>query len=669
MDELVERLASSDADDALVDTVLAAADGDDALDRLLGGEPTPRPAAAGTANPTRTTPVDGVYLGGITVEGFRGIGAPTELRLTPGPGLTVVIGRNGSGKSSLAEALEVALTGSAHRFQRSAVWRDGWRNAHHGEAPVIRVDVHLPGTKGTTTIERRWAADAALDASSATTQTPGRQRAPLSSLGWDGPLTALRPFLNHAELESFLEATPSQLHDRLGVVLGLEPMEALIARLDARLKPLTDRAKAAAVQRKNLAAQLTATGDPRATAAATLLAKRTPPIDDLRRLTTGPSDDPTLNELMALRAITPLDLPRIEALTAELVAAADAVEQLDTPSARSAHDLAELLRAALGSHARHVDVTADTCPVCGTDGALGGDWAERATAQLDGLDHQAAELAAALDRARRAVHAAATELTGVTAPATPALDAAGTLPLDALRAACAGLAAAVDALRSAGAAPSAMRTSAAAIEDAALRVEAAQTSVRDDAAAAAQRLEAVWRQAVGPLSACVDATAQVIAEQPVVRRMEAAIEWSKAALVAMRNERLDPIRERARQLWELMRQQSNVGLKEIRFEGTSTRRKVLFDVTVDGEASQALGVMSQGSSMRWPSRCSCRGRRCRRARSGSWWSTIRCRPWIRRRWTGWRGCCRSWRRTVRWWCSRTIRGWSTRSRTCGSRRR
>lgn len=370
IDELFDRLAAADADDRLVDAVLAAAEGDDALDRLLDGQPAPRPATAGH-DTARIAPVEGVYLSSVTVEGFRGIGAPTELRLTPGPGLTIVIGRNGSGKSSLAEALEVALTGSAHRFQRSAVWRDGWRNAHHGAAPTIRVDVHLPGTKGTTTIERRWAADAGLDASSATAQTPGHKRVELTALGWDGPLGTLRPFLNHAELESFLDATPSQLHDRLGSVLGLEPMEALIARLDARLKPMTDQAKAATAQRKALAAQLNATGDPRATAAATLLTKRTPPIDELRRMIGGPAPDPTLSELTALQTITPLALARVEALTAELVAAADAVEQLDTPAARSAHDLAEILRAALQSHARHVDVASGTCPVCGTDASVG----------------------------------------------------------------------------------------------------------------------------------------------------------------------------------------------------------------------------------------------------------------------------------------------------------
>lgn len=49
----------------------------------------------------------GVYLGDLTVEGFRGIGERRTLPLTPGPGLTLIVGRNGSGMSSFAEAAEM----------------------------------------------------------------------------------------------------------------------------------------------------------------------------------------------------------------------------------------------------------------------------------------------------------------------------------------------------------------------------------------------------------------------------------------------------------------------------------------------------------------------------------------------------------------------------------
>ena len=64
------------------------------------------------------------YLRRLAVTGFRGIGPTAELPLEPGPGLTLVVGRNGSGKSSFAEGLEILLTGSNWRWaNRSKVWR------------------------------------------------------------------------------------------------------------------------------------------------------------------------------------------------------------------------------------------------------------------------------------------------------------------------------------------------------------------------------------------------------------------------------------------------------------------------------------------------------------------------------------------------------------------
>jgi ABC-type transport system involved in cytochrome bd biosynthesis fused ATPase/permease subunit len=106
-----------EADEAVADEtvylVAAALQGDQALAEQLGGDaPTPvRPNAdvAEDAEPLRA------FLRSITVEGFRGIGPRATLELNPYCGITVISGRNGSGKSSFAEALEYALTGQSHR--------------------------------------------------------------------------------------------------------------------------------------------------------------------------------------------------------------------------------------------------------------------------------------------------------------------------------------------------------------------------------------------------------------------------------------------------------------------------------------------------------------------------------------------------------------------------
>lgn len=80
------------------------------------------------------------FLTSIKVSGFRGIGSTAKLDLHPAPGLTVVSGRNGSGKSSFAEALELALTGTSYRWkEKQALWAESWRNLHKPNPTTVRV--------------------------------------------------------------------------------------------------------------------------------------------------------------------------------------------------------------------------------------------------------------------------------------------------------------------------------------------------------------------------------------------------------------------------------------------------------------------------------------------------------------------------------------------------
>jgi energy-coupling factor transporter ATP-binding protein EcfA2 len=239
LDAILDRLATDPLADASTGLLLAACEGQQAIDAAVAGNAPARPTRAEPAVPGSHDAVAavkpaGAYLRSITVRAFRGIGAESTLSLQPGNGLTVIVGRNGSGKSSFAEALEVLLTASTDRFDRTAIYRSGWCNLHDTGPTTVAATMHVAGAPGTTSAERTWAAGADLDAGVATVQLPGEKRTDLAALGWGTALTVHRPFLSHAELEAML-SKPSELYDRLATVLGLESWRrADLSRLPRR---------------------------------------------------------------------------------------------------------------------------------------------------------------------------------------------------------------------------------------------------------------------------------------------------------------------------------------------------------------------------------------------------------------------------------------------------
>ena len=73
-----------------------------------------------------------------------------------------------------------------------------------------------------------------------------------------------------------------------------------------------------------------------------------------------------------------------------------------------------------------------------------------------------------------------------------------------------------------------------------------------------------------------------------------AVDWLKNNADVLRNQRIEPLAERAREIWATLRQESNVGLDAIRLAGENTNRRVELDADVDGVKAGAFGVMSQG---------------------------------------------------------------------------
>ncbi|MET8393767.1 AAA family ATPase [Streptomyces anthocyanicus] len=517
----------------------------------------------------------GCYLQSVTVSGFRGIGRTTRLPLTPGPGLILVTGRNGSGKSSFAEAVEIALTGDNARWRgRSDIWRKSWRNLHHGQDPQVAVELRIDGDSEPATVLRTWHGDDVAD-STAELDRPGRTPVPLPDLGWQDDLATYRPFLSYSELGQVIGGKPSEMYDAVASILGLEQLAAADKRLRELAREYDAPAKAAKGELPALLALLDDTDDPRARAAHAALSGRRPDLVRAAELAagTGASDESLLFDLRRRATLTGPDIEAVTTAVARLREAVASSDDLRGTSAEDALRRAELLARALTHHRAHPAL--DTCPVCGGTARLDEAWARDAVEQESLLRAEAEQVLTArgeLDAAVRAVR-------------DLAVPPPGWLPSDIAEAWN-------DWLR--------CRTVSDPAVLASLAVSAAQTAAdaaritRQEAATRLADQDDAWRDAARALAAWLDKAHAAEQAVPRLARVKAAQKWLKAAHEEIRADRMRPIAEDAQRIWSHLRQQSNVALGPVRLGGSGTQRKVALDVTVDDIDAPALGVMSQG---------------------------------------------------------------------------
>ncbi|MFE5478842.1 AAA family ATPase [Nocardia sp. NPDC056541] len=556
----------------------------------------------------------GVFLRSITVQGFRGIGPAATLRLNPGPGLTLVVGRNGSGKSSFAEAAEFALTGGNRRWDgRSTTWREGWRNLHEPETARIDVELLTAGDDPALSVATSWDPSADLADARWTERRGSEPAASVDPHGRRRRLDLYRPFLSYSELGALVDGKPSDLFDALHRLLGLDELAAAAEQIRLRKLELERAVKDSRQSRADLLVELAEADDERARAVADLLRTPDPDLDAVAGAVAGSVlgiDGPE-----GLRAILRLSLPdvaRVAATTDRLAEAARNVARHETVDTEADLRVLELLTRARA----HVSTAGSCpCPVCGRD-ELDADWLAAAdteiiyrTRELAALQSATAEFDTALTAARNlpadlpiefgsaiAVGAGAVRLSG------PVFDPAGR------RADAPAPYATSDSLRKQrdivgqlwsewaalatadyeGRLPDRLRTIHA---DLTAELAALQRDTRTEL----DRLDAVWSPLVPRVLAWLDPARAVADHASELRVVKKAAEWLKAATATIREERMRPLETTARWVWSTLRQQSNVELGAIRLQGSAgTARRVLLDVTVDEVDGAALGVMSQG---------------------------------------------------------------------------
>ncbi len=574
--KVFERLIEAEGLSAeAVELVDAACKGDDdlreALAALGGGEVTkPKQPAGKKQQPP------GAYLEELEVGGFRGIGAPQKLTLRPGPGLTVILGRNGSGKSSFSEGLEALLTGDSSRWSaRPKDWKEGWRNLHHSGAPFVEARFVVEGSEPI--VARRSWKDGVEDGELRVRRGSERLEGELDALGWREPLTTYRPFLSYSELGRVLEQ-PSQLYDPLKAILGLDEVSQAVKRLNGARKARDQRKKAEKDSRKDVLALLeTVDGDERATICKEALGGRKPKLDAVEAvvLGTGEGDEGVVASLKRIAQLTPPSLDAVSDAVTKLREAIAAQADLADGMAKQAAGLAGLLEKAL----THVEAYDGPCPVC--EAPLDDAWAAKTRDRLEAARTQSTQVA----EARKALAEAGSAARALVRPVPDALRSCEqhALPTSLLTLweRWAQLPDAPDALADH-------------LEQLALELS---TAVPELCASAQKKLDALvsaWNPVARKLAAYLEQARRVEAEAATLTALKDAEKWLQSTESSLRDERFQPIAADAQRIWAMLRQDSNVDLTGVRLDGRGTRRRVALDVSVDGTEGVALGVMSQG---------------------------------------------------------------------------
>lgn len=517
-------------------------------------------------------------------------------------------GRNGSGKSSFAEAAELALTGGNRRWDgRSATWREGWRNLHRTGPVRVELEMRTDGPESGLTVTREWDTDEPLSGGVWTQRRGNGPERVFDGGAWAMPMELYRPFLSYSELGALVDGKPSELFDALHQLLGLDELIAAHERIRVRRLDLERAARTARRERQTLLAELAEVTDRRALRAGALLRDPIPAIAELEELTADTAAGP---EPEALRAVLALELPsadRIEALAERISAAVAAVAGATAPEVVADLRILELLRAAYAHVVDHVRIappasSADPalpagpdaervghdivpCPVCG-HGTLDRQWLLDTAAAIDGLSIRTPDLALA----RADLTGALADLRASTGNLPPELITAGenagldTVGLIETWAHWVGLPEApqLDEL------PGRLR----AVHE---RLCAELGFAQQRAGKELDRLDEAWAPFVPRLRVWLELTRAVTAQAAELQTTRAAEEWLKSATARVRDERLAPLAGTARWVWQTLRQQSSVELGGIHLQGNAnSARRVHLEVTVDEVDGAALGVMSQG---------------------------------------------------------------------------
>ena len=489
-----------------------------------------------------------------------------------------MVGRNGSGKSSIAEAAEFALTGDSLRWSGKSVdWKNGWSNLHTTNNSEIVVELRVEGEREPRAVRVRWR-NSSLDSAETAVTVPGSGRHSLDSLGWSAAAATFRPFLSYQELSTIVEGRPVDRFRALAPMLGMESLQEPVANLNKARLAAQKQQKEANERVASALVLLQDVPDDRASAARAALTGEWD-LDRIGDLVRG--TDPATAEreglLLALEQVAAPDPEDARTAAGNLRQAIENVEELRDTDADRARKLAGLLQSAVQLHEQQGDTD---CPVCGNEQGLHRSRVAELRQEITRLNSEASAVIEA-QRALSAVRKGAEELVG-TAPQILSDAGQGDLDID-----IAELAAAWATWTDS---PDDDTNLATHLETACAPIAAATQAVRQAARDRRRQLADRWRPVADELGGMLPvarAGKQAVACLPALTSAE---KWLKRCETSIRDRRFEEVRTQVKDVWDTLAVGSNVTLEDVRLGN----KKVDMNVTVDGDAGAALGVMSQG---------------------------------------------------------------------------
>lgn len=570
LERLIDDQSLTDRDRTLVDAALR---GDADLGAALSDSSSDVPLVGAQRAQARGPKPPRVFIEKISVRGFRGAGDHVELKLRPGPGLTLVVGRNGTGKSTFVDGLETLLTGTTQRWDERKEWSAGWKNLGTEHAPLVSCELMAEGI-GRCVATRSWSHDAGLGGGELTFSeaASGSEKA----FDWAAACSTEQPFLGYRQLATVVEK-PSSVFDALHSVLGLELFDVGIKRVDDAASSLTRRGKDVDHQKKTALAALAASTQEGTAALLELLgAKRV----DLAALEASLSqlesaqgeDDP---ELTALARASLPTLDEWKNAGSDLETAIRDRDSAQSATLSGNDQLLQLLDCALP----HFETAGEPCPVCGSQLVAEQVGAIRARAETL---REATSAYRAAEKRLKELQQAAVLLVGRLCEMPTALVELATATLS--PADLSSLAARV-------------RVSPSDARQAILDHEAHVTALREAqplAVGEIQRRGAELRKATRPVAVWLEGARQDVSHKAHLAELKKTKAWLKATAEDMREARFAPLAAATVSNWKTLGADSSVVLSGVKLAGSKTTRKIDLQVQVDGRDAPGVAVLSQG---------------------------------------------------------------------------